>query len=167
MKKSVYYISYIRPSMSFSSFFLTGDNFSLTVPVLYGLQIPELLKNSSAYDTVCQNQHFTDLTGFYQSTNGKNWAKQKHWGDRTKFYCSDSYKGILCYRRTLHVVAIKLQENKGMREYVGATLGNLPFLLGVSFKGSELLDNVAELLATFKPFFIRFNFAYNLSVFLF
>ncbi len=151
--------------MSFNSSFLTGDYFSLTVPVLYGLRIPQLLKNAPACNTVCQNQHFTDLTGFYQSTNGKSWAKQKHWGDRTKFYCD--WEGILCYRRTLHVVAIKLEGNNGMRGYVGATLGNLPFLLGVSFKGSELLDNVAELLATFKLFFIRFNFAYNLSVFLF
>ena len=67
----------------------------------------------------------------------------------------------MCYNRTQHVIAISLEGNKGMRGAIGDTLGRLPYLLGTEMGSNKLIANIAMLLNSFRPFFIRLNFASN------
>eukprot|EP00112_Aurelia_sp_Birch-Aquarium-sp1_P021569 Seg5847.1 transcript_id=Seg5847.1/GoldUCD/mRNA.D3Y31 product="putative leucine-rich repeat-containing protein" protein_id=Seg5847.1/GoldUCD/D3Y31 len=136
----------------------TGDNFGTDVPVLYGLKIPQFLKNVSACGEHCLVEQRNALIDFYTRTNGPNWLKGKHW-NTAKFYCD--WEGIVCYRRTLHVIAIGLQGNNGMEGYVAHSLWRLLYLLGTGMGGSGLIANIYDLLKSFRPFFLRLDFAYN------
>eukprot|EP00794_Sanderia_malayensis_P003680 gene3680-4197_t len=146
-------------SASYWNWTEAGDYFNEAVPVLYNLKIPQFLKNVSVCDHTCQQQHFLYLSNFYYQTNGHGWLKKRDWPDRSIFYCH--WEGVLCYNRTNHVIAINLEGNNGMRGSIGASLGGLPYLLGVNLGGSELYDDVSDLLNTFKPFFIRYDVAFN------
>eukprot|EP00112_Aurelia_sp_Birch-Aquarium-sp1_P016676 Seg3801.2 transcript_id=Seg3801.2/GoldUCD/mRNA.D3Y31 product="putative leucine-rich repeat-containing protein" protein_id=Seg3801.2/GoldUCD/D3Y31 len=136
----------------------TGENFGFNIPVLYGLMIPQFLKNISVCDTFCQADERKALIDFYHQTKGPHWLRRKHW-NTIKFHCD--WEGILCYNRTQHVIAIGLLGNTGMRGEIGNTLGRLPYLLGTGMGGNGLIANITMLLNSFRPFFIRLDFASN------
>ena len=138
--------------------FVLGDAFDKDVPVLYSLEIPQFLRNIPACNSSCQLKQREALVSLFNSTSGPNWLKGKKW-NTTAFLCD--WEGILCYNRTLHVLAIDLQGNSGMQGYVGNTLSELPFLLGVSMGRTGIEGSVSGLLQSFKEFFLRFDFAYN------
>ena len=128
------------------------------MPVLYDLKIPQFLKNVSVCSEHCLDEQTIALVDFYTRTNGPHWLKRKHW-NTAKFYCD--WEGILCYKRTLHVIAIGLEGNNGMKGYIGNSLWGLPYLLGTGMGGSGLIANINDLLQSFRPFFLRLDFAYN------
>ena len=132
--------------------------FSPDVPVIFNLQIPHFLRDIPVCNSSCQFLQRRALVNFYTSTNGPNWIKRKGW-NTTDFYCD--WEGILCYNRTLHVIALKLDTNSGMQGYVGDTLGQLPFLLGFNLGGNEIKGDISQLLGTFKEFLILVDFAFN------
>lgn len=138
--------------------FFAGENFGFNIPVLYGLMIPQFLKNISVCDTFCQADERKALIDFYHQTKGPHWLRRKHW-NTIKFHCD--WEGILCYNRTQHVIAIGLLGNTGMRGEIGNTLGRLPYLLGTGMGGNGLIANITMLLNSFRPFFIRLDFASN------
>ena len=59
------------------------------------------------------------------------------------------------------MLALYLEGNSGMQGYVGNTLGELPFLLGVNMGGNGIQGSVSGLLRNFKEFSLHFDFAFN------
>ena len=135
-----------------------GDTFDENVPVLFGLEIPQFLRDIPVCNSSCQTLQRGSLVQFFSNTNGPRWLKKKSW-NTTAFLCD--WEGILCYNRTLHVIAIKLEGNNGMRGYVDDTIGQLPYLLGFNLGGNGLQGDVGKLLTTFKEFLIHFDFEFN------
>ena len=135
-----------------------GTTFDGQVPVLYGLKIPQFLRNVTVCDVACRARQRMALSAFYENTNGPRWLKRNKWNSSASI-CE--WEGILCYSRTNHVIAIQLEGNNGMNGHIGKTLGQLPYIFGVNMGGSGLQGNVGRLLETFKDFFIRFDFASN------
>ena len=125
---------------------------------MFNLQIPAFLRNIPVCNTTCQALQRRALESFYSNTNGPRWLKRKKW-NTTAFYCD--WEGVICYNRTLHIIAIKLEGNNGMEGYVGSSLGELPYLLGVNMGGGCLLGDIGKLLGTLKEFFVRIDFAFN------
>ena len=138
--------------------FVLGDIFDKDVPVLYSLEIPQFLRDIPVCNSSCQLKQREALVNLFSNTNGPKWLKGKKW-NTTAFLCD--WEGVLCYNRTLHVLAIDLQGNTGMQGYVGNALSELPFLLGVSMGRTGIKGSVSRLLHSFKEFFLRFDFAYN------
>ena len=138
----------------------TGSTYSSDVPCLYGLEIPPVVNYMSACDKTCQTEERKLLMKFYRATNGPNWRRfHKNWGNKNISHCLR--EGIACDEKTRHVIALSLMSNNGMTGEV-KFLNRLKYLFGVCLGGNlHLSGEVSQLLRTFSPYLLRFDFAFT------